>query len=209
MEKVVGSMSEWSGLLKDFFRQIDDGSVTREMLKEFNEHRNSFVAKLIVAKSFDHAKFLGEGWTIWKGPVDGDGLAGEEDMDKRSISLTEIELNSFSFETCLEKREKLVKGEEKLRRLKEEKPNFIRFGGNVFLGLWLDYQANKENSMLELLYRTRKIRYLDFLGLVLRDPSGDRSVLYLSRNDDGKWHWLYDWLGNDWFTGNLSAGRAS
>ena len=42
MEKVVGSMSEWSGLLKDFFRQIDDGSVTREMLKEFNEHRNPF-----------------------------------------------------------------------------------------------------------------------------------------------------------------------
>ncbi|MDO9231025.1 MAG: hypothetical protein Q7U36_00905 [bacterium] len=40
-------------------------------------------------------------------------------------------------------------GEEKLRRLKEEKPEFIRFAGNVFLGLWLDYQANKENSILE------------------------------------------------------------
>jgi len=32
MKELVGSMSEWSGLLKDFFRQIDDGTMTREKL---------------------------------------------------------------------------------------------------------------------------------------------------------------------------------
>jgi len=42
MEKVVGSMSDWSGLLKDFFRQVHDGSITLEMLKAFNEHHNPF-----------------------------------------------------------------------------------------------------------------------------------------------------------------------
>jgi hypothetical protein len=38
-EKVVGSMSEWSGMFKDFFRQIADGSITREHFKDFLEHR--------------------------------------------------------------------------------------------------------------------------------------------------------------------------
>lgn len=35
----VGEMSAWSGVLKDFFRQIDDGSHTLESVKAFNEHR--------------------------------------------------------------------------------------------------------------------------------------------------------------------------
>lgn len=35
----VGSMSDWSGVLKDFWRQIDDGSHTLESVKAFNEHR--------------------------------------------------------------------------------------------------------------------------------------------------------------------------
>ena len=38
----VGDMSEWSGMLKDFFRQIDDESITREHLKAILEHRNPF-----------------------------------------------------------------------------------------------------------------------------------------------------------------------
>ncbi|MEK9174573.1 MAG: hypothetical protein AAB725_01225, partial [Patescibacteria group bacterium] len=35
----VGGMSEWSGVLKDFFRQIDDGSITLEMVRALTEHR--------------------------------------------------------------------------------------------------------------------------------------------------------------------------
>lgn len=37
-KQVVGSMSDWSGVLKDFFRQIDDGSITLERLKNFVGH---------------------------------------------------------------------------------------------------------------------------------------------------------------------------
>lgn len=43
-EKVVGSMSEWSGMLKDLFRQIADGSITLGQLGKFLEHRNPFEA---------------------------------------------------------------------------------------------------------------------------------------------------------------------
>ncbi|MDP3764428.1 MAG: hypothetical protein Q8Q95_02295 [bacterium] len=42
----VGEMSAWSGVLKDFFRQIDDGSHTLESVKAFNEHR---IVSLLVA----------------------------------------------------------------------------------------------------------------------------------------------------------------
>lgn len=41
-KQIVGSMSDWSGVLKDLFRQIDDGSITLFNVKEFVEHRNPF-----------------------------------------------------------------------------------------------------------------------------------------------------------------------
>jgi len=40
--KVVGGMSEWSGILKDLFRQIHDGSLTLEQVKAFVDHQNPF-----------------------------------------------------------------------------------------------------------------------------------------------------------------------
>jgi len=41
--EIVGSMSDWSGVLKDLFRQIDDGSLTLEQLKAVVEHQNPFI----------------------------------------------------------------------------------------------------------------------------------------------------------------------
>jgi len=152
--------------------------------------------------------FFGESWSIWKGPIDGDGLSGEEDIDSRSLALSQIEINKFLFETCLKEGENSITGEQKLLHLKE-KPNFIRFGGNVFFEFWLDYQAKKENSFLEQVYKKYKITYLDFFGTILRGPGGDRNVLCLYRNDDGQWSCLYDWLANDWNADCLSAGCAS
>jgi len=40
--QVVGSMSDWSGMLKDLFRQISDGSFTLPMMKAVVEHHNPF-----------------------------------------------------------------------------------------------------------------------------------------------------------------------
>jgi hypothetical protein len=42
--RMVGDMSDWSGMLKDLFRQIQDGSKTKEMLQAFLENRNPFTA---------------------------------------------------------------------------------------------------------------------------------------------------------------------
>ena len=44
---------------------------------------------------------------------------------------------------------------------------------------------------------------------ILRNPNGNRNVLYLYRLDDGKWNWNYNWLENDWNDDNFSAVRAT
>ena len=43
--QVVSSMSDWSGVLKDFFRQIGDGSIALNQVQAFLEHQNPFEAK--------------------------------------------------------------------------------------------------------------------------------------------------------------------
>jgi len=159
--------------------------------------------KSIPTKPFNPAKCIGEGWTTWKGPIDGDGLSGEEDVDPRGLSPKKIEISKLLFETCLKKEEKTINGEEKILRQKEMP--VIRLGGKHFLGLREDYQANRENSVLEYLYRTRKITFLDFMGQVLRNPIGHRSVLYQYRLGDGRWYWNDSWLDNDWHADDPSA----
>lgn len=155
---------------------------------------------------FDPTEFIGSGWTVWKGPADGYGLKGEQDLDKRSLALTEVDLAAAIFESGLKKSESSINGEEKLKRLQASANT--QFGGNIFLALWQDYQQNKENSCLEWLWRNRKISWMSFFGLVLRDPNGNRRVLYLYRYGDG-WVWGDGWLGDGWNAGGLSAGLAS
>lgn len=152
--------------------------------------------KSVLTKPFDPAEFLGKGWQTWKGPVNGNGISGEEDIDLRTLTLSEIEVAKFLFETGLREGEETIPGEEKLRRLKEEKPGFIRCGGNVFLGLWLDYEANKENSVIEGLFRNLKIGSMDFFGQILRHPSAVRHALCLVRRGNGKWFRDTSWLEN-------------
>jgi hypothetical protein len=41
--KVVSGSEMTTGLLKDFFRQLDDGSLTGDHLRAINEHRNPFL----------------------------------------------------------------------------------------------------------------------------------------------------------------------
>ena len=48
-KEVVGSMSEWSGVLKDFFRQIADGSKTLRQVQLFLENKNPFREPIIGA----------------------------------------------------------------------------------------------------------------------------------------------------------------
>jgi len=152
----------------------------------------------VATAPFDLKRFLGENWAFWRGPKDGDGKHGEEERDRASMALTEVDFEKVNFLTCLEESESSIKGEEKLVRLR--KLNCTLFGTTVFAGLWQDYQScqNKADSVLEKLYQQKGITFISFFGDILRRPGGDRCVLYLYRYDDGSWCWDYSWLDNDW-----------
>lgn len=44
--------------------------------------------------------------------------------------------------------------------------------------------------------------------MILRNPNGNRNVLYLYWND-GQWNWNYNWLDNDWDADDPSAVLAT
>ena len=139
----------------------------------------------VTVAPFDPVKFISPDWKVTA-----------DEHDKRNDSLTEVDFNKVGFETCLKGDESSITGEEKLKRLKAQKQ--IRYGVVVFMGLWLDYLARKENSVLETLFRTKGITYLDFFGDVLLSPGGRRRGLYLYRDGGGRWRWHYRWLDRSW-----------
>ncbi len=136
---------------------------------------------------FDPTTFIGNGWSI-------------EEQDERAIALTEIDLTEIIFDSTLEKGEKSIKGEDKLKRLKE-KTNCIRLDAGIFKTLW-------ENQILIPLKWKEKTNgnttYIFFDGTVFRDPSGKYSVLCLCWYD-GEWHWYSDWLEFDCYVHHPSA----
>ena len=135
---------------------------------------------------FDPADFIGRDWTVWRGPLDGDGLLGTEEMDSRSMTVPFFDLDSLVFETCLAEDETAITGEEKIDRLKE-RPELIRLGGDFCRKLWEDYEAKKEDSIVEDLFRSRGISYIDFPGHVLRGLDGYPCILYIARGITGEW----------------------
>jgi len=157
------------------------------------------------SQPFDSAAFkgLGGGWTIWRGPKDGDGLTGEEEQDSRALAITELDLSKIRFETGLEGKETSVKGETKLARLK--KANYVRLDAKVFQTLW----ENQHLIPLQWKEKTNgNTTYIFFDGTVLRGPYGYRYVLCLYWHDDA-WSWDARWLGHVWRASVPSAVLAS
>ena len=157
--------------------------------------RFSFGGLKVACAPFDPAKFINKDWAFWKGPKDGDGLKGEEERDKASLALTEVDFEKVDLLICLEQGESSITGEEKLIRLRLGRPIY---GATQFMGLWQDYQQNNAQSVLEKLYQQKGVTYVDFFGDILRFPNGHRSVLCLYRFGVGSWNWYYCWLVNDW-----------
>lgn len=145
-------------------------------------------------KIFNPAEFVGAGTTIWRGPVDGDGLEGKPDQDERSIALNEVDLIRVRFETTLEKGEKVVNGEERLVRLKS-KP-LIRLDPGWLVEFLVDTSKIPEHW--------KKLGYITFDGQVLRYPNGRRYVLCLYWYGMVWYRYTY-WLGNDFYADIPSA----
>lgn len=150
----------------------------------------------ISSLTFDPVTYIGKNWKE------------EPDSDPGSKGLKEIKISDLRFETCLEKGEDLITGEEKIRRLKA-KQELVRMGAEYAVWLLEDWKSKRENSVLEHLFRTRKVAYIDFPGTILRGPDGNRDIFYLYRDGRGKWDWYCIWLGDDWDSGVFSLCSAS
>jgi len=155
--------------------------------------------KLALDKPFNPTEFIGEEWTIWRGPSDGNGLEGKEDCvtEPEVVDFDEILIETYH----LQGDETSVHGEEKMKRARASKNR--QLGGRAFLALWNNWKACKavgkpEDSILEKLRRANKIgNIIYFFGFTLRDGIGSRVALYLIFS--GKcWGWVYDWLGKPW-----------
>ena len=139
---------------------------------------------------FDPVKLLGQGWTI-------------EEQDECSLALTQIDLANVKLESMLKKDESWIKGEEKLKRLKQA--GYIPLDTKVFQTL-LENKVLIPESWKEK--TNGNTTYIFFDGTVLRGPGGHRCVLYLCWSD-GRWRWGCDWLGGDWYVSDPSAVLAS
>ena len=140
---------------------------------------------------FNPAEFIGKGWSIWKGPADGNGLKGEEEQDKRSLALTQLDVTRLQLVTTLEKGETSIVGEEKLTRLKKM-ADVIRLDAGIFLTFW------KNQHLIPLRFKEKtngNTTYVFCDGTVLRSPHGRRFALYFFWHD-GRWHWCFNGLGN-------------
>lgn len=124
------------------------------------------------------------------------------EQDSRFAALGEIDFDLINFATALAPGEGLITGEEKLKRLRAS--GYFCYGASVCGGLLADHQARGKKSVLEVLYRRKKIVYLDFFGDVLWGPDGRRYVLGLYRGA-GSWCRQVRWLGDVWGTLLVSA----
>ena len=205
LELAMDRASGWNAALVKLMCQGDHMVHIREYLLGQAEikYLSSAVIPINRLTPFNPAEFLGKDWSIWRGSANGDGLSGEEELDERSLAITELNLSQVQLVTCLNEGEERIAGEERLERLKEN--NFIRLDANVFLTLWQNQHLIPEVWKKKTNTNTT---YIFFNGTTLRSPLGRRCVLALYW-DDGGWRWSSRWLERGWDGSHPSAVLAS
>ncbi len=211
-DKVCGAWDAEGGTPAELNSFAENDALIRGLLTIL---RGGAVVKPIVAgtprvipidrsKPFDPVTFIGAGWSIWRGPANGNGLEGEEERDSHSATLTELDLDQVQLITCLKRGESVTTGEERIKRLRAD--GRVRLDENAFQAFW----ENREQLPACLKERVNgNIKLIFFDGVVLRGPDGRRCTLFLCFDDGGSWHWYYYWLDIVRYAFNPSAVLAS
>lgn len=142
--------------------------------------------------AFDPTTFIGAGWSI-------------VEQDGRSLELAEIDLTKVQFVTILKKKkgDAPVSGEDKLKHLIAS--GVIRLDAKVFQTFWENQHRIPEHWKQP----TNNIpTFIFFEGTILRNPNGNRCVLYLFWFHY-KWIWYEYHLDNPWCGDSPSAVLAS
>jgi hypothetical protein len=196
---------DWAGIPAEQLQEVN-GLPSEEFRRRFTEFlrngaRSSSGGMTIYTVAFD-PKTLGS-WGFWHGTKNGNGLHGQRDYDERNDDIHEIDFGDVEFASCLGRNEEEITGEEKLARLKDS--GRIRYGTSVMMGLFKDLDLYKEKSVLERLYRTYGIGYIDFFGDVLREPGHNRCVMSIRRVKPGIWEQFFHCLYQTWSGSDLSV----
>ena len=136
------------------------------------------------SEPFDPVKFIGEGWSVWRGPPDGSGLSGKEDQDERSLKLESIPARAIRLENMLKGGEKVINPETRLERLK--KVGHIRLDAKILQTFW-----QNQGYIPDFWWRERKNgrTFVYFNGTILRGPDGGRYELCLCFFDELQWRY--------------------
>ncbi|MFA6473312.1 MAG: hypothetical protein WCV85_00380 [Patescibacteria group bacterium] len=162
--------------------------IIREMIKF---HQRSIEPHILARKTFDPEQFIGEGWTI----DERIGKRSDGNLDAGQITRKDYSTSDVSY----------INGEERLQCIKIT-PDDIQLDGEDFLALY----EEKDQLTLRWLYETKGFEWLSFWGIILRDPEGNRKVLYLYRDVGGSWVWRCLWVDiDDWYSSIPSAVLAS
>ena len=129
--------------------------------------------------------------TLWRGPLDGDGLMAEEgELDPPSLSITEIDLKAtpIPLATCLMDDDAEVTGEEFLRRLTDA--GHTQLDVAIFAAFWDNQRLIPEKWKEQTLGAPTRVY---FTASVLRCVRGRRYILCLYWDGSG-WCWGFLWL---------------
>ena len=142
-------------------------------------------------RPFDPKIFIGEWDTIWHGPMDGDGLVGDEEQDVRSLIITRLDTSKLVGQTGFIDKEYSIYGEERRGRLLRSS---IQLDAKICQALYEEDGWPTLNTL-----RTQfGVSWFEFLGTTFRDAFGRRFVLYLYYINNS-WRWdcelLRHWHG--------------
>lgn len=134
------------------------------------------------SRPFDPPSLFGGGYSVWRGPADGDGLEGEEDHDPRAQILTEIDFDTLRCVSVHQSAEEKVHGEEFVRRLRRS------------AGVTLDayaFLAIHERRLQGLPFTgdwatSGRLTCLCLVGTILRAPNGERNIAIVYVDEDGR-----------------------
>lgn len=119
-------------------------------------------------RPFVPASIFGDGWTLWRGPEDGDGLVGEVECDPRSMALTELDLALVAPTIILRGQESYTTSAEQIERVKTEKTDHIRVDPSFAVAL---------RDSPEQYPAAWKGKAIFWDGITLRSPNGGRYSL--------------------------------
>jgi hypothetical protein len=130
--------------------------------------------KINRSEPFDPAKFFGKGYSIWRGPVDGDGLNGKEEQDELSLKLNKIHI---LYDIKFVPESSKLTGKASLICAKLD--GLVCLDGQIFQTFW-DNIGTISDSLALVAGRQKELLLMFFDGTTLRNPTGQRCTICLS-----------------------------